>query len=124
MRRKVFISAIIVTAIAFVIVYLFLDPAANRLFPKCPFYMLTDYKCPGCGSQRAIHALLNGEFIEAFKYNALMVVSIPVILLYGYAEIMNKRKPRLYAALCSPTVIWIILAVVIAWWIFRNIFCW
>ncbi|WP_225974845.1 DUF2752 domain-containing protein [Arachidicoccus ginsenosidivorans] len=49
-------------------------------FPKCPFRSLTGLQCPGCGSQRAIHDLLNLDILGAFRENALMVVSIPYIV--------------------------------------------
>ena len=48
--------------------YLF-NPAESRLFPPCPFHALTGWQCPGCGSLRAAHCLLHGEFIAAFRLN-------------------------------------------------------
>lgn len=36
--------------------------------------------CPGCGGTRAIIALLHGRVLEAFRYNALVVVCIIHIL--------------------------------------------
>lgn len=116
------VAAAIVAALA--VVYYFFSPEESGFFPRCPFYWLTGYKCPGCGSQRAIHALLHGDFCGAMGYNALMVVSIPIVALYCYVELARVRHSRLYAAVCAPAVIWIVLAVVVAWWIFRNVLGW
>ncbi len=60
-------------------VYFTFDPSHSAWFPKCPFLVLTGYKCPGCGSQRAVHALLTGNLATAWHYNALLVVALPFI---------------------------------------------
>ena len=85
---------------------------------------LTGYKCPGCGTQRAIHALLHGDVAGAFRYNALLLVAIPWIALCLYAESRRLRNPRLYALLNAPLLIWLFLAMVLLWWLLRNIFDW
>ena len=41
----------------------------------------TDIKCPGCGSQRAIHSLLNLDIKSAFGYNPLLVCTLPYIIM-------------------------------------------
>ncbi|MGM9802658.1 MAG: DUF2752 domain-containing protein [Muribaculaceae bacterium] len=108
----------------FVTVYLVFDPSNSQFFPKCPFHMLTGLKCPGCGSQRTIHALLNLQIAQAWHHNALLVASLPLIALLAVADILNKRMPQLHRALFNPFVSWTILAIVLLWWILRNIFNW
>lgn len=107
-----------------VVVYFNFDPSnpsLSKFFPKCPFYSLTSFKCPGCGSQRAIHALLNGDLAGALSYNALLLVSIPIIALYWIADIIKKRHPALDNVLNHPTTIIILGVLVIVWFIGRNI---
>lgn len=111
---------IIPVAVAGILLFVF-DPAGSALFPKCPFLMLTGLQCPGCGSQRAIHALLHLDIAEAFRHNALLVVSIPLLLLLGYAELNRSRSPKLYARLHRPALIWGIFVLIILWWIGRNL---
>lgn len=124
-RKRIFLfSAIAIGIICFIAIYLLFDPSNSRFFPKCPFLMLTGLKCPGCGSQRAIHALLCGDILSAFRYNALLVISLPIILLYGIAELLRTRYNALYRKLNSPTAIWAIFVIVVLWWILRNIFNW
>ena len=110
--------------IAFTFTYLFFDPTAHDFFPKCQFLLATGYKCPGCGSQRAIHALLNGEILEAIRFNAIFVVSIPIIGIYFFGEIFRKKLPDFWRIINSRKVIYSLLFMYIAWWILRNVFCW
>ena len=98
-------------------IYHFFDPAQSELAPKCPFWLLTGYKCPGCGSQRALHAFLNGHLWEGIQYNYLMVP----LLLYVLLLVVTPGNSKLHEALSSATAC-IILAVVIGlWWIVRNL---
>lgn len=130
-KRKtvVIIVAALLTAGAAIFLYGMGDPASGRLYPKCPFHLLTGLECPGCGSQRAIHCLLNGEFAMALHYNALIVIAIPCVLLCSAAEIASRtaRHGRLYRfmsgirrILCAGPAIYVILAVILLFWIFRN----
>jgi len=52
-------------------------------FPRCWFHWATGWHCPGCGCQRALHALAHGEWFHAIRYNLFVVLSLP-ILLTGY----------------------------------------
>jgi len=104
--------------------YLFFDPASNVFFPKCPFYMATGYKCPGCGSQRAIHYLLNFNVKYAFYENALLVISIPYLLLgylFSLLKNPNLKVLKWRKILYGKNAIIIVLFTIIIYWIFRNI---
>lgn len=100
------------------------NPEGNSLFPKCPFFVLTDLKCPGCGTQRAIHCLLNGQWGNAVGYNALMVASIPLVAVMIFSNLFYRKFPRFYNAMNSLPLIYTVLAVVLLWWVFRNVFGW
>ena len=125
MRRKWWITgAVAVIVIACIAIYSTFDPSTVRFFPRCTFLTLTGLKCPGCGTQRAIHALLHGNFLEAVRFNAMMVASVPLLALYGYAEIVRKSKPRFYNKVNSTPIILTIFVLVVLWWILRNVFGW
>lgn len=117
--RKVYIGSVVIIA---GLIYFFFNPADNNLFPKCPFYWLTGLKCPGCGSQRAIHSLLHLDLEAAFKYNALLIFSLPIIIVLGYAEIERTKYPNWYLKIHNVKFIWSYFVVTICWWICRNIF--
>ena len=121
MPRKAAIIAGIAGIILLLAVYTFFDPSETAFFPKCPFFWLTGLKCPGCGSQRAMHQLLTLHFVEAFRYNAFMVITIPLILFLLVAELFRDRWPRLSRLGSSPTLSWSILAAVLLWWLLRNL---
>ena len=123
-RRSVIAIVAVAAVVVGVVIYSTFDPSASRWFPRCPFLMLTGLKCPECGTQRAIHALLHGDVLSALRFNALLPVSIPLLLLYGYAEVVRTRKLRFYNRVNSLTAILAVLIVVIVWWIVRNICGW
>lgn len=100
------------------------DPAdTSNVYPHCPFKLLTGYKCPGCGSQRAVHQLLHLNFKEAFELNQLLVLSLPYIAL-GFAFEKMSLNPFLLQwrqRLFGVMAIRIVLAIVVAFWIGRNL---
>ena len=115
-------------AIAFIaalaILYRQNDPNDSVVFPKCPFYVLTGFKCPGCGSQRAVHHLLNFDIKNAFKENAILVISIPYIvtgLAFDFVKKPNVKLLKWRKALFGQKAIFVILLIIIAFWILRNI---
>lgn len=118
--RKIIWGTILLLLVAYV--YYSYDPSHSELFPKCPFFSLTGWKCPGCGSQRAFHQLLHGDIMAAFHYNALMVCAIPAVLVMLLAEWKRTRWPRFYATVNHPCVIIFIAVLAIAWWIGRNLY--
>lgn len=112
------IAAMLVVA---AVIYYVYDPATTP-FPRCPFLVLTGWECPGCGSQRAIHSLLHLDIAAAWRYNAMLVLSIPYVVLLVVAEWLGRRRQsRLYRVLNSEVLIWSYFALVVAWWILRNV---
>ena len=106
------------------IVYFKYNPADHLFFPKCPSLTLTGLKCPGCGSQRTIHALLHFDIYSAFSYNALLVLLIPYLLIVIASRITQFFNPYSKFALRihHPYIIWSFFVIVIIFWITRNIF--
>ena len=122
LKRKLVVTVLAVIAVVIgVVVYSAYDPSVSHYFPKCVFKSLTGYDCPGCGSQRAIHSLLHGDVASAFGFNAMLVCSIPFLLLLGFAEFFPKKVPRLRSALTSTVTGIVVLVLIVAWWIVRNI---
>lgn len=104
-----------------VVLYGLYDPSDVKWFPKCPFLLLTGLKCPGCGSQRAVHALLHLDIAEALSYNPLLVLSIPFLVMLWTAVLCKERYPKFYNRMNSSGTAVGVLVVVIFWWILRNI---
>lgn len=49
----------------------------------CLSYDLTGYYCPGCGSGRMVHALVEGQFFAAFAYNPVFFFLLPLAGIYA-----------------------------------------
>lgn len=124
------VSRILIVSLAAVLllvgaaIYFLADPSQSALFPRCLFLQLTGCKCPGCGSQRVLHSLLHGDIAAAWSHNALLTAAIPVVLAYVAAAIGRPRWPRFYAKLNSVPAIITVAAVILSWWLLRNIFGW
>ena len=106
---------------ALVCLYAIFDPETTWWMPKCPVRFFTGLDCPGCGSQRAIHALLHGELYEALGHNAMLVCLLPMLALMAYAELTHTRHPRLYRLVTYPGLIIGLLVVILAWGVCRNL---
>lgn len=121
MARRIIVLGIAAAVLAGVIaLYAWADPA-EAPFPKCMFRSLTGLSCPGCGSQRAIHALLHADVAAAWRLNALFVIEIPLIALLALSWALGDRTPRLRRLLAARPLILAILAAIIIWTIVRNI---
>lgn len=110
-----------IAAAAVIYIYQRFDPANSGWFPRCPSKLITGYDCPGCGSQRAIHAILNGDIAGAVRHNAILIVAIPMIIILWTASLLRERYPRFYSAMNSSVTAYATLAVITAWAIIRNI---
>jgi hypothetical protein len=108
-------------AVALMGMYFALDPA-HYPFPRCPFYLLTGLHCPGCGSQRATHALLHGHLGQAAGLNLLAVLSLPLLALGAadgiWAGLTNT--PRRAALLYRPWLPWVVLGTTLVFTVLRN----
>lgn len=116
------ILGIIAAVIVIAVIYSHFNPASSAVpFPKCPFRMLTGYDCTGCGSQRALHAMLTGNFAAMFRYNAIFFPALLMVAALAAASLLKDRYPRFNRALNSTTSISMVLAVLILWTIIRNL---
>ena len=61
--------------------------------PPCPLHAFTGLNCPGCGATRATRALLHGDIVAAFHFNALYVTLLPLV---GIFLVQYNLLPRPY----------------------------
>ena len=124
MTKALKIAGIVVAAIigaSITVAYYFIDPMETSYMPRCIFKTLTGWECPGCGSQRMLHALLNGEWAAAWHANPFLLAFTPFLLLLLYASANRRRHPRFYAVANSRPVIILFLAALVGWFILRNL---
>ena len=95
---------------------------SEHLFPKCLFHVATGLHCPGCGSQRAIHNLLRGNFASALHFNLLVVMTLPMVLA-GYVRwTLSIYHSRWQITWRAPAIwIWMLLAAILLFAVLRNI---
>ncbi|MBL7950518.1 MAG: DUF2752 domain-containing protein [Flavobacteriales bacterium] len=105
--------------ILFSLVRLYMIDPEKGGFLSCPFRLFTGLLCPGCGSQRALHDLMHLRTGEAFDHNALLVISIPLLVLqWACSHLFFKEKPL--SARNWVVFSWAVLAV--GWGLFRNVY--
>lgn len=112
---------VVVAALAFAVWYYYTHDPSAGFGPKCTFRLLTGYDCPGCGSQRAFHALLHGHVAQAWSFNPLVFFAVPAAVYFTVIELGRRRWPRLYAASMHPAIIIVIFVSIVAFWIGRNL---
>jgi hypothetical protein len=79
----------------------FFPPWLYAIYPICPIRALTGWRCPGCGSTRALAALLSGHFSDAVHYNPLAVILWPVLAALALAELYSALRWNRWRHLAS-----------------------
>lgn len=100
--------------------YIF-EPGKSGLFLVCPFFALTGFACPGCGTTRGLHHLLHGDVAAAFRFNPLMMVMLPLLLyaLVRHTNAVMRDRPMRGNQL-NAKYIWLLFFVALSFWIIRN----
>jgi hypothetical protein len=82
-------AGIILIPVAFYFVPLELLKSQNSI---CLFKNLTGIECYGCGMTRAILSAIHFRFVDAFHYNKLFLVVLP-LLIYIWAKTILSIWP-------------------------------
>ncbi|GAA3727266.1 hypothetical protein HDA32_003664 [Spinactinospora alkalitolerans] len=113
------VGAAAVTAAAMVH---FVDPNEPGHYPTCPWLMVTGTFCPGCGTMRCIHALTNLDIVGALQMNVLTVAMLPILAVSYFAWLYRSfRPPRRQLGMAHPFWLWLLLVVILAFWLLRNL---
>jgi hypothetical protein len=95
LRAANFIAA--AAALCLAVVYTF-APSENSFYPDCLFLRVTGWECPGCGSTRALHALLHLRLAEAMALNPLFTMAFPLLMLWALLQyVAVLRGGRMFA---------------------------
>lgn len=73
---KLFLLYLALLAAACAVLLLVEDPSRSGWLPECLFHKTTGFLCYGCGSTRALHALLHGHWLDSLRYNVLLVPTL------------------------------------------------
>jgi hypothetical protein len=97
-------------------------PESSRFLPRCLLHETTGLHCSGCGGQRAMQALLQGNLLAALGHNALLVLALPFVLYTGVRGAGEGRfgwnLPRLRV---RAVWIWGVLALILLFTLARNL---
>lgn len=92
------------------------------LYPQCPIHYYLGLLCPGCGTTRAIAALLHGQMIEALRFNCLAVSLLPFGLVAGARCYHRALRPGPFQwPQLSTKLGGCIIAIAAAFMVARNI---
>ncbi len=101
-------------------------PNGLSWFPGCTFHRLTGLNCPGCGMTRAAHATLHGRLGEAFRFNPVGMILLPLAAVGIGLEILGwvRGKPLAFRLNIGAVGAWAVVWIVIGFWVFRNLPWW
>ncbi|AWM35815.1 DUF2752 domain-containing protein [Gemmata obscuriglobus] len=85
-------------------------PTGNAWYPKCTLHSATGLHCPGCGTTRAAHALLNGHIGQAIAYNAIVFLIFPLLPVLQFGA---RRIQRV--------TMWFALTAILLFGVLRNV---
>jgi len=107
-------------AIAGLVLFCF-DPRRYHFYPICYFHQTTGLLCAGCGALRSLHQLLHGHWVTAFRFNPLLIISLPFLFWFGAKYAVQKARRRPVSLGLRPSWLWLVLAVSIAFTVLRNL---
>jgi len=97
-------------------------PAQYSFYPQCPIDRYLHLQCPGCGTTRALAALLHGHIAEALRLNALTTLLAPLAAIYAalcYRRFLKRETIQLLRLPHSAVYATLTLAVLFC--IVRNL---
>ncbi len=98
------------------------DPSAGAAYPACPVRATTDTHCPGCGTARALHALLGGDLRQALAWNPVTTLLSPLLGLLLVDDIVGRIRGRPWLPWRVPGwAVYGLAAALVAFWILRNL---
>ncbi|MGH9602871.1 MAG: DUF2752 domain-containing protein [Terriglobales bacterium] len=98
------------------------NPATAGFFPWCPFFTLTGWYCPGCGSLRALHQFMHGHLGAAFDLNPLLVLALPFVAYQTMAILLQHPRWRpLSTDLIPATWVRAVGVVLVVFGVLRNL---
>ena len=109
--KPAIVYATIILILALMVVVFIFNPESSRFYPRCPLSLI-GISCPGCGTLRALHCYLHGDFARAFAFNPLL----PFGLLFTALLLV---RPKLALKVWVPPIVF---AVLVLYMIARNIF--
>lgn len=108
-------------ALAAAVVVAAVDPNEPGHYPSCPVLALTGLFCTGCGTMRAVHALMHADLLGALAMNPLALLLAPLAVASWAAWVRRAwtGSPRRWLA--PPWAVVTTGAVLVLFTVARNV---
>lgn len=113
MKRQDYIFCIIVFMVMAILFFKF------GIAIPCIFNKITGLYCPGCGITRMCLSLLKGEIYQAFRFNPIIFIDIPLIIIFLIIEKCFKNSKNTKEIMSILFIILLIITIIFG--ILRNI---
>jgi hypothetical protein len=113
---RIFMLALLAVGLA---VHVFGASPDDLMLCPCPFYSVTDVKCPGCGMTHACIAIVSGDFRGAWMYHPF---SFGLILFAGGIALIPHRVRRFWNRFprsARGAIGFSLLALILGFWVNR-----
>ncbi len=121
--RIVLASAVILMLAAGGLIFLRNPPNQASFYPRCQLHQLTGLFCPGCGTTRCLHSLMQGQFADAAQKNMIAFAILPLTgayaLFWGLSWVLGK--PVAWRYRITPRTGIFLVAILITFGILRNL---
>ena len=103
--------------------FYYIISSITHFYISCPIHFLFHIWCPGCGITRMIHSIFLLDFKQAFRFNQLLFISMPLFLFFFintvYCNFMGKKP--IYQSIPNYFY-YIYIVILLIFMIIRNIF--
>lgn len=115
--------AIGISLMAVALLMLYAGSPASENWPlKCPLYQFTGWQCPLCGSQRAIHEMMHGNIIDAWRYNPALWLALPYFGVWAAGVVMPSwEEYQIVRWARQDRVLVVVVVALLLWGVVRNL---
>lgn len=85
----------------------------------CVFYEITGLYCPGCGITRLCLSLFEGDIYQAFRYNPIIFIDLPILFILFVLNIFLKNNKNIKKI--TDVIIIFLATITIIFGVIRNI---
>jgi len=99
-RRRILANVALSCGIVGCCALIAFPPTRFAFYPACPIQEYFGILCPGCGATHALAFLLRGHFVDALRFNALIILLLPFAICVAIRTYMRAvsagdfRLPR------------------------------
>lgn len=83
-----------------------LSAVAQRDVVTCHVRALTGVPCPTCGSTRAVLALFDGRWLDAFLFNPFVITATAIAVPLGLVRLVAKHAVRFDMSRSAARLVW------------------